>query len=76
MLKYEVNYDIKLGSVIFFRYGKFHRTNNAAIMWSNGSLHRFHYGNRHRKNGPAIMWSDGDKEYWVRGKQCSNMKFG
>jgi hypothetical protein len=48
---------------------QFHREENFAISWANGTLEWWQYGKRHRLNEPAIIKTNGDKEWWHDGER-------
>lgn len=44
----------KDGAVIYYKDGILHNSNDAAIIWENGSYQWYYNGLLHRENGPAI----------------------
>jgi hypothetical protein len=62
-LKFEVK--INRVSILYSRHGFYHKKNNAAIIWRNGTNKWYQYGKFHRDDGPAVNYSNGEK-YWVK----------
>ena len=46
---------------------KYHRLDDPAVEWTNGTKVWCAEGKCHRLNGPAIVRADGTKEWWVDG---------
>lgn len=59
------------GTKVWYKEGKYHRTDGPAIEWLNGTKLWYIEDKRHRLDGPAIEWSDGSKEWWIEGTYYS-----
>ena len=55
-LKHEIHYFYKT-HIMHFRYGAWHRLDNPAVIWYDGSLGWMQYGVSHRIGGPAHVRS-------------------
>jgi hypothetical protein len=60
LVKYGNGYEIN---------GKLHRTDDPAVIYSNGEKNYYNDGNLHRTDGPAVIYPWGGVEYYVDG-QC------
>jgi len=48
--------------------GKLHRSNGAAIEYSDGSKSYYRHGYLHREDGPAVVRSSGKSRYYLFNK--------
>jgi len=60
---------IYIGDVPF---GKLHRLDGPALMFSNGRKEWWINSKQHRLDGPAITDSNGYKEWWINDKELNN----
>ena len=53
----------------YISYGKLHKLNGPAIIFSSGTKKWYVNGKLHRLNGPAIEWISGRKEWYENGER-------
>ena len=55
--------------------GRWHRTDGAAIEYSNGDKEWYLDDLRHRVDGPAVEYCRGLREWWLNGVELSKFEF-
>ena len=58
----------KKGNIAYFLNGKFHRKDEPAIEFADGSKFWILNNEYHREGRPAIEWTSGSKEWLLNGK--------
>ena len=59
--------EYEIGTKIWYKEGKYHRTDGPAIELADGTKYWFKEGKFHRTDGPAIVGINGYKEWFVNG---------
>lgn len=60
---------LAMNCIAFYKNGKFHRLDGAAVEWADGFKEWYVNGVRHRKGKPACLDHDGSSYWWLNGKR-------
>jgi len=74
-LKYRIDVDTHGTRRYYNCTGRYHRDEDPAVEYTNGTKYWWQNGILHRTGGPAIMWPDGRKWWYLNDRPLTEAEF-